>query len=85
MPTEIVFGGGHSVRVLDAPDSVRRQIEDNGEGRPLLKFDLAGGGNREIFLNSGCVAYIREVTPGDPGRVRSAGQTITGDLRDAQL
>ena len=93
MPTEITFSGGHSIVVDERVEIVRRNIEETGMGRPLLRYQLSGkrdhaGNPAEIHINWGAIAYVREVAApasAEPGRVRSGGETTFGGIRDKQL
>lgn len=64
MPTDIVFGGGHEIRVTDDRDQVHLMIDQHEPGGPLLGFNLAGERDGEVLVNPGAVAYIRTVQPG---------------------
>jgi hypothetical protein len=65
MATEIVFGGGASIIVAQSLEQVAGDIEGNGFGRPLLRYQLEGEHSRagepvDVLVNWGEIAYIRE-------------------------
>lgn len=65
MPTDIVFGGGHTITVALPIEAVRRDIEQYGMGRPPLIYELldekdSAGSPAKVYVNWGEIAYLRE-------------------------
>ena len=90
MPTEIVFGNGHSIDAVPTVEEVKRAVESNGFGRPLLTYDVLrekddAGNPTEVHLNWNSVAYIQEPSPKSPSRTRSGGRPLRAGLRDKQF
>lgn len=65
MATEIVFSGEHTVTVVPDIPAIRQDIENTGQGRPMLDYEVFSqrdhaGNPAQIVVNWGQIAYLRE-------------------------
>jgi hypothetical protein len=73
--TELVFDKDHSVVVTADVEAVKNDIENNGQGRPLLTYEVynekdSAGNPLTIQVNWAQIAYIREPPPRRSGKAQ---------------